>query len=107
MNPSDERLWAMLVHIGDIFIGLWPALIGYLVLKDRGPFVREHTKTALNFQLTMLLVSVIAIPLCFVLVGFLILIGVAIVIIVFSIMAAIAAHDGRPYRYPLTISFIK
>src|SRR5690554_102229 len=39
-EPSDEKLWATLVHIGGIFFGPIPALIGYLVLKDRGPFVR-------------------------------------------------------------------
>ena len=36
-----------------------PALIGYLVLKDRGPFVRAHTATALNFQLTLLIAYVV------------------------------------------------
>jgi hypothetical protein len=40
MNPSDEKLWATLVHVGGIFYFL-PSLIGYLVLKDRGPFVRR------------------------------------------------------------------
>lgn len=53
MNPADERLWATLVHVGGIFFNFVPALIGYLVLKDRGPFVRAHTATALNFQLTL------------------------------------------------------
>ena len=51
MNPADEKLWATLVHVGGIFFEFLPALIGYLVLKDRGPFVNAHTKTALNFQL--------------------------------------------------------
>ena len=41
MNPADERLWATLVHVGGIFFNFVPALIGYLVLKDRGPVVRH------------------------------------------------------------------
>ena len=40
MNPSDEKLWATLIHIGGILFGFLPSLIGYLVLKDRGPFIR-------------------------------------------------------------------
>ena len=46
-----------------------PALVGYLVLKDRGPFVRAHAATALNFQLTLLIAQVVAGILWLILVG--------------------------------------
>ncbi|PZU31304.1 MAG: DUF4870 domain-containing protein [Microbacterium sp.] len=106
MNPSDEKLWATLVHIGGIFIGFWSALIGYLVLKDRGPFVRAHTATALNFQLTLLIVEIVGWILTIVLIG-LVIVGLAYVVrIVFSILAAIAANKGEWYRYPLSITFV-
>jgi uncharacterized Tic20 family protein len=107
MRPSDEKLWATLVHIGGILFGFLPALIGYLVLKDRGPFVRDHTRTALNFQITMVIVSVVGALLTIVLVGFLILAAVGIVIIVFSIIAAVKANNGQYYKYPMTIECIK
>lgn len=106
MNPSDEKLWATLVHIGGIFVGFWSALIGYLVLKDRGPFVRAHTATALNFQLTLLIVEIVGWILTIVLIG-LVIVGLAYVVrIVFSILAAIAANKGEWYRYPLSITFV-
>ncbi|TBN56964.1 DUF4870 domain-containing protein [Glaciihabitans arcticus] len=107
MSPADERLWATLVHVGALLFGGWPALIGYLVLKDRGPFVNAHTKTALNFQITMLLASLVGCVLMLVIIGFFVVIAVGIVIIVFSIIAAIAANKGEFYTYPLTIEFIK
>jgi uncharacterized Tic20 family protein len=107
LSPSDERLWSTLIHIGGIFFGFIPALIGYLVLKDRGPFVRSHTLTALNFQLTMLIAYVIGSVLTFILIGFLVLAAVGIVVLIFSIIAAIAANKGENYKYPLTIEFIK
>lgn len=106
MSPADERLWATLVHIGGIFFGFIPALIGYLVLKDRGPFVREHTATALNFQITLAIASVVGWVLIWVAVGVLILIAVWVVNIVFSIIAAVKANAGQPYVYPLAIRFI-
>ena len=59
LSPADEKLWAMLVHIGGIFFGFIPALDGYLVLKDKGPFVRAHTATALNFQITMTIAAIV------------------------------------------------
>ena len=55
LSPGDEKLWATLVHLGAIFFHFLPALVGYFLLRDRGPFIREHTRAALNFQLTVLL----------------------------------------------------
>jgi len=107
MSPSDEKLWSTLIHIGGIFFGFIPPLIGYLVLKDRGPFVRAHTLTALNFQLTMLIAMVVGYILTFIIIGIFIIIAVYVVVIVFSIIAAIKANKGELYSYPLTIQFIK
>ena len=107
MTPEDQRLWATLVHVGGIFLGFVSPLVGYLVLKDRGAFIRSHTATALNFQLTMLIAYIVGSILLFVLIGILVLLAIAIVWIVFSILAAIAANKGQPYKYPLAIEFIR
>ncbi|GAA1505379.1 hypothetical protein BJ978_002421 [Agromyces terreus] len=106
LSPSDEKLWATLVHIGGIFFGFIPALIGYLVLKDRGPFVRAHTATALNFQITMTIAMIVGTILIFVLIGIVIVIAVAVIVVVFSIIAAVKANQGQPYTYPLSIKFV-
>jgi uncharacterized Tic20 family protein len=106
MNPSDEKLWATLIHIGGILFGFLPALIGYLVLKDRGPFIRAHTATALNFQITLLIGYVVGSILVVVLIGFFILFLVWLAAIVFGIMAALAANKGEAYTYPLAIKFV-
>lgn len=107
MNPSDEKLWSTLIHVGGIFLGFIPALIGYLVLKDRGPFVRAHTRTALNFQITMAIGYFLGMILSVAGIGILILLAVGIIVVVFSIIAAIAANNGQAYSYPLTFQFIK
>ena len=106
LSPADEKLWATLVHIGGIFFSFVPALIGYLVLKDKGPFVRAHTATALNFQITMAIAYVVGIITTFIVIGIFILIAVAVVTIVFSIIAAVKANQGQPYTYPLSIKFV-
>lgn len=107
LSPSDERLWATLTHVGGIFFGFVPSLIVYLVLKDRSQFVAEHAKTALNFQITMAIAYVAGWILSIVLIGLFLVIAVAIVVLVFSIIAAIAANKGELYKYPLTIPLIK
>jgi uncharacterized Tic20 family protein len=107
MNPSDEKLWSTLIHVGGIFFGFLPALIGYLVLKDRGPFVRAHTRTALNFQITMGIGYVLGVILSVAFVGLLLIAAIGLVVLIFSIIAAVAANRGQAYSYPLTIPFIK
>jgi uncharacterized protein len=106
LSPADEKLWATLIHIGGIFFYFIPSLVGYLVLKDRGPFVRAHTATALNFQITMAIAAVVGGILTIVLIGFFILIAVGVLILVFSIIAAVKANQGLAYQYPLSIKFV-
>ncbi len=106
LSPGDEKLWAMLVHLGGIFFHFLPALIGYFVLRDRGPFLREHTRAALNFQLTVLLGYIIGVFTLWIVVGFVIVMAVAVLNIVFSILAAIAANRGELYTYPVALKFL-
>ena len=106
LSPSDERLWATLVHIGGILFGFLPALIGYLVLKDRGPLIRAHTATALNFQLTLLIAYAVGALTSLLVIGVFILIAAGILSLVFSILAAVAANRGQYYTYPLSIKFV-
>jgi uncharacterized protein len=107
MSPSDEKLFATLTHAGGIFFQLWVPLIAYLVLKDRGPFIRQHTATALNFHLTMLIAYAVGTILTFVVVGIFVLLAVAILVVVFGIMAAVASNNGQHYTYPLSITFVR
>ena len=75
--------------------------------------MRRHAAEALNFNLSIMLYTVVlaiaTLVLLFVLVGIL-LIPLFIVLfagwIIFSIVAAVAASRGEEYRYPLTIRFV-
>lgn len=106
MSPSDEKLWATLIHIGGILFGFLPALIGYIILRDRGPFIRAHSATALNFQLTMLLAYAVGVVTLVIIIGLFVLLAVWVAVIVFGIVAALAANRGQAYTYPLSIRFV-
>ena len=107
MNPSDEKLWAVLINLGGLLFSFFPALIGYLALKDRGPFIRAHAATALNFQLTLLIAYIVGGILTVVLIGIPILAIAGILAIVFPIIAAVKAGQGQWFTYPLTIPFLR
>ncbi|ROP65812.1 DUF4870 domain-containing protein [Curtobacterium sp. ZW137] len=107
MTPEDQRLWSTLTHIGGIFFNFIAPLVAYLLFRDRGGFVREHTRVALNFHITMAIAYAVGVVTVWLGIGLLILFGVWVVTIIFGIMAAVAANQGRFYRYPLSIEFIK
>ncbi len=107
LTEHDERLWATLIQLGGIFFHFLPALVGYVVLADRGPFIREQTRTALNFQLTALVGYVAGFITVWFLVGFLVLLTVVVLNVVFSILAAVAANRGEHWAYPISITFIR
>jgi uncharacterized protein len=107
LSPSDEKLWSTLTHIGGIFFGFLVPLITYLVFKDRGAFVRHHTAQALNFQITLAIAGVVVAILSFLIIGFFLIPVLAIVAILFPILAAVASNKGDWYRYPVAIPMVK
>ena len=107
LAPSDEKLWATLVHLGGLFFGFLAPLIGYLILKDRGQFVRAHTATALNFQLTLIIAYIVGGILSIVVVGLFIIIAAYVLNIVFCIIAAVKANRGEWYTYPMSIPIVR
>ncbi|WP_420367419.1 DUF4870 domain-containing protein [Curtobacterium sp. L1-20] len=107
LSPEDQRLWATLTHVGGILSNVIVPLIAFLVLRDRGGFVREHTRVALNFHITMAIAYAVAGVLTVILIGALLIPVIAIITVVFGILAAVAANRGEFYRYPLSIEFIK
>ena len=112
LSPSDERLWSTLVHLSPFlaaFVGLpfLGPLVIYLVLRDRGPFIRFHAAQALNFQLVLLIAYIVFGVLSLVLIGIPLLIATAVLSVVFQIIAAVKANNGEWYRYPFTPDWVK
>ncbi len=106
-SPSaNDKVAAMLTHIAGIFFWFIPSLIVYLAVSNN-PWLKEQARNALNFQLTMLIAGIIGACLAIVGIGFLIIWAVQIVIVVFSIIAALKANAGEAYTYPLSINLVK
>ncbi len=70
-------------------------------------FVREQSVEALNFNITVLIAVIVSGLLIFVLIGLILLPIVLIAWLVFTIIGAVTANDGRPYRYPINIRMVK
>jgi hypothetical protein len=106
LSPSDQRMWAMLAHLSGILFSVVGPLVVWLVQKDKGLFVTEQSKEALNFQITLLIGYLAAGVLTFIIVGFFLLFVLPVLAVVFGVIAAIAANKGENYRYPFTLRLV-
>lgn len=103
-TPQEEKVAAVIVHVAAIFFEFFAPIIGYLFLKDKGPFVLHHAKESLNFSLTVLIIAILV---AITIVGLFFLWVVAIYWTVCRVIAALQTSQGKFFRYPLTIRFIK
>lgn len=126
LSPADEKLWSTLAHVGNV-LGLLPSLLIFLILGPRGPKVKQESREALNFIITAIIaivalaiigviVSAIyyaapsGVDIIFGLLGLLINLvqfAVYVLVIVFSIVAAVRVNNGGSYRYPFALRLIK
>jgi uncharacterized protein len=109
----DERTWAMLAHLSALvgysivpFGNIVAPLVVWLIKKDQSWFIDDQAKESINFQISMVIYTLISIPLVLLLIGIVLLLILYVFGIVMVIIAAIKANDGVQYRYPVTIRFV-
>jgi len=99
---------AMLAHLAGILpfigfavpLGLWAAKMG------QSPFIEDQAKESLNLQVNMLMINVLAVISCMIYVGYVLVPAVWIINGIFCYTAAMAAKEGKAYRYPYTIRYL-
>ncbi len=113
LSESDARTWAMFTHLASFSGFVIPPigsivgpLVVWLIKKDESDFVDRHGKSAVNFQISMLIWILLCIPLCFVIVGFVLIPVLAILGLVYTIVNMIRASNGDEPGYPISIRFV-
>lgn len=103
-----------LLGLIDMFVlGLIGSLVVYLTGRGESPFVEDHAREAVNFQLSMLIYAAVGILLLIVTLGvaFLIVVPVGIALwfirLIVGIVASVAASRGEYYRYPLCLRLLR
>ncbi|MBU0533176.1 MAG: DUF4870 domain-containing protein [Candidatus Omnitrophica bacterium] len=113
MDEKQEKMWAMLCHIGALagfiipFGNIIAPLIIWSMKKADSPLVDDQGKESLNFQISISIASIVAWILIVIVIGVPLLIALGIFDIVMIIIAGIKANDGEKYRYPVNIRLIK
>jgi uncharacterized protein len=107
LRPEEERLWSTLTHLSYFVFGLIVPLIVMVALGNRSPYVRHHAVEALNFHITVWIAAFVAGLSILLVIGVLLLPLVLIAGAVFSVIGAVKAYQGVPYRYPLSIRLVR
>ena len=112
LKRTDNQL-LVITHLAQLLTyvtglgGLIVPLIIWATQKDRVDGMDLHGKAILNFQLSILMYSLLSIPLILVFgLGILILILIGILAFVMPIINAIKASNGELPSYPLSINFV-
>lgn len=124
-SESSARNWAMgchlaalVLYVGVPFGNILGPLVVWLLKKDEYALVDQQGKESLNFQISLMiysLVAIIAIIICavsIILVPLAVVLGILLVLLyllnlVVIIVAAIKTSNGELFTYPLTIKLIK
>ena len=95
---AQQRLLAALAHV----LGVMTLFVGPLAMMctkaKRSPYVRQHIVAALNFQLTLLIVTIVTFGLG----------GIAYAVAwIVAAVAALLALASSPFRYPFTLRLVR
>ena len=109
-GSRDMAMWCHLSSLSGFFVpfgGLIGPVVIWALKKDGDAFMDRHGIAAINFRISMYLYSIVCLILVFVLLGVFLLIALALIDLIFTVIAAIKASEGQEYRYPLSVRFIR
>ena len=110
----EDKQLLMITHLSQLLDlvtgvgGFIVPLVIWITQKDKVLGMDTHGKMVLNFQISMFIYCIIAIPLIFLLgLGILIMIVIGLIMLIFPIVNAIKVSNDQIPSYPFTIEFLK
>lgn len=112
--PEAQRTYGLFTHLAGLLSLLDLSLAGpittlvlWRVKAKESDFLDDHGREAMNFQISLVVYSILGAMLTPVLgLGLVVLFGVWVLRLVGCIRGAIAANRGEYYRYPMCIRLI-
>lgn len=103
MLQRDERIFAAAIYAISYFTAFIGPIVIWIIKKDESEFVNFHGKQYFNFLISYIIYFVVSGILAVLLIGFLFIWILGILQLVFTIVAAIKAFEGKHYEIPFLI----
>ena len=113
LQTSEQRQMGMFLHLSQLAnviffpIGVILPIVLWQTQKEKMPALDAHGKIVANWMISVTIYAVISVILMIVIIGFLTILAVAVMGILFPIIGAVKANNGELWEYPVTIKFIK
>ena len=113
MQTPQTKQMAMFLHLSQLLnliiplSGIIVPIVIWQTKKNEMPVLDAHGKMVVNWLITSVIYSIVSVVLMLVIIGFIGLLAVAVMGIVFPIIGGIKANNGEFWEYPLTIKFLK
>jgi uncharacterized Tic20 family protein len=119
-SSSEDRTWALVAHAGAPvglllsagMLGFVVPLVVWLAKRERSAFVADQAREALNFHITLFVIHAVCWFFVLATLGIGLLVAVPFFLVlwvaelVLGISGALAAYEGRWYRYPFAMRLI-
>ena len=113
-TPDKETTtWALILHLSVLsglivpMAGLIVPVVIFILKKDQIPGLVPHAHVVFNWMISVVIYALISFVLMFVGIGVLLILVLAILSLVFPIIGAVKASEGKVWTYPLSIKFFK
>lgn len=107
MPSNEEKMYAAAIYGISFFTAFIGPLVIWLIKKNESPFVDFHGKEYFNFFISYSVYSIISLILMIIVIGFVTIWIVGILVVVFTIVAAVKAFEGQEYRIPFVFRLIR
>lgn len=120
MQDNQQQYWGMplntycmLIHLSQLSSIVIPGLgfilpiVMWVVNKDRSDTIDQHGKVTANWLISLVIYYAICFILIFIVIGAFAIWVLALLNIIFAIIAALKANNGELWVYPLSIQFFK
>lgn len=113
LQTPDEKQLGLFLHLSqliNLFIplgGVIAPIVLWQMKKDEMPALDAHGKMIVNWFISAFIYTVVSGILTLILIGFLGLLAMAALSVIYPIVGGIKANNGELWEYPLTIKFLK
>jgi len=119
---QEERTFGMLVHLAALVLFVVPSfgniigpLVVWLLKKDQSAWIDRQGKKALNFQISIVIYTLVVFVLMFILVLTVVGIPLAVFLalgllffwLAMVVIASVKVQNGEDFNYPLSIPFLQ
>lgn len=110
---QDLKSFCVLMHLSQFAGFMIPGagvvlpIVMWATNKEKSLVLDNHGRVILNWMLSAIIYSIICLPLCAIIVGFLGLFIIFVLNFIFVILGAVKANDNELWVYPLSIRFFK